>query len=176
MFLKPVHFCLRGSTVIPEMLGAVLAGEVFATIPVRKIRTQLIIALLVSAYALTLWGMNLVHNTPYVGNPRWDMELERISSFSLKTARDSLSAVSADHPDTILPEGWLEESWREATGEDLFTGRLGYMSGTVSHFWHTWFTGIYRLEERPNGVWCSGGTIPDCAENLEIRDREPPNK
>lgn len=175
--LTPAHACRRGGSMLPELLGALLAGVVFAAIPIRKVKTPVMIALIVSGYALTFWGMELVHDAPYVGNPRWDDELQRISSFSVKTARDGLVAVSTNYPDTILPPGWVEESWRQVTGEDLFIGgRLGYMSGTVSHFWHSWFTGIYRLEERPNGVWCPGGTIPHCAENLEIRDREEPNQ
>ena len=176
VFLTPVHFCRRGGTVIPEMLGALLAGVVLVAIPIRKIKVPIMISLIVVGYALTFWGMRIVHRSSYVGNPRWDKDLERISSSSLKTARDWLLALSSEHPDIILPEGWIEESWHQATGEDLFIRPPGYKSASVSHFWHTWLTGIYRLEERPNGIWCPGGSIPDCAENLEIRDKEEPNQ
>lgn len=171
--LTPTHACRRGGTMTPELLGSVLAGFAFAALQ-RGVKARAIVVLLLCGYALTLWGMHLVHHTPYVGDPKWAEELHRISSFSLTRARDGLMAASAEHPDTILPEGWVEESWRKATGEQLFPDRLGYMSGTVSHFWHTWFTGIYRVEQRHNGVWCPGGAIPECAGKLKLKDREEP--
>ena len=175
-FLTPTQACRRGGTIIPVLPGSVLAGVVFAAIPVRKVAAPLMIALLVSGYALTLWGMELVHESPYVGNPNWPRQLERISSSSLQTARIGLLAVSPEYPDAVLPEGWVEESLHRATGEEPFTRSPGHRSGKVSHFWHTWFTGIYRLETYPNGVWCPGGTISNCVERLEIRARYERNR
>lgn len=174
--LTPAHACRRGGTVTPALLSSVLSGLVFATIVRRRIRIPVIIVLLFSGYILTSWGMELVHDTPYVGNPDWHTELDRRSSYRLSRAQDALRAKSDGHADLVLPKGWIEESWREATGEALFSGTPGYVSGTVCHFWHTWFTGIYRLDAQRNGFWCSGGPVAQCVEKLEIRNRSEPIK
>jgi len=169
--LTPVHGCLRGGTLSPELAAAALAGLVLAVVPPRKVKIPVIALLLLGGFSLTYWAMDLVHAAPYVGNPRWPAQLDNISSTHLDLAHARLRELSADYADVVLPEGWIEESWRAATGQEFLRHAPGYISGTVGHFWHTWFTGIYHLEERRNGIWCPGGPLSACVDRLELRDR-----
>jgi hypothetical protein len=70
-----------------------------------------------------------------------------------------------------LPEGWIEEAWLAATGESFPTPTEG-VTGTVGHYWYTWFTGVFSLHEQKCGIWCPGGPLKSCVETLEIRPRE----
>ena len=169
--MTPFHGCRRGDTVAPELLGGMLAGFVVATVPRFRAILPAVAALLVVGFALSLWGMNLIHESPYVGNPAYPDVLNEISRAKLNAERDFLRAHSAEHAALELPQGWLGEVWPKATGEQISRGRLGYCSGRIDHFWHSWFTGIYRLEERGNDIWCRGGRLAECVETLEIRDR-----
>jgi hypothetical protein len=42
---------------------------------------------------------------------------------------------------------------------------------TVSKYWHSWFSGIYKLEKKDLGIWSHGGKFPEMINNLELKQR-----
>lgn len=84
----------------------------------------------------------------------------------------SLFADMAKHQANFqLPAGWIEDACRNREGKKVFLDWRDPMSMSVGRFWHTWFTGIYRVTTTPAGIWCSGGTGAQCAAHLEIRPK-----
>ena len=174
--LTPRHMCRRGDPIAPTVVGVLCATAVFAAVERRGIRIAACIGYLVAGIALTFWGMELVHRDGYVGNRNWPQELDRIATSQSKGVQEALREANADHPTAVLPEGWIEKSLKTATGEDLFKHPPIYMGGRISCYWHTWFTGIYRLDEYPTGIWCRGGPLAECIDRIEIRERRNPNQ
>lgn len=87
------------------------------------------------------------------------------------SVQDTLNRKLSDKSDLILTEGWIEEVWHKATGEDLFKSQLNIEVGSVNRYWHTWFTGLYRLDSYDTGLWCPGGPLAQCIEKLELKRR-----
>jgi len=175
--LLPHHLCQRGEPISPIIVGVVCATAAYVFVSRKRLRASVTLGLLIAGSALTLWGVELVHRDGYVGNPDWPKEQLRLATLAkVEAVRIALSDETDDHASTILPEGWIEESWRNATGEELFELPPGHDIGAVTNYWHTWFTHIYRLDKRLFGVWCPGGSLARCIDKLELRAREIPSE
>lgn len=175
--LTPVHMCQRGGSDAPLILAAILSGVVLAAAADKAMKWLSITALIVAGFALTIWAMDIVHAPGYVGNRDWPQILEgSYNKAKLHNAGEMLDVVAFEHPDAVLKPGWIEESLQDVTTNDYFGQQPGCSSGTIGYFWHSWFSRIYRIDERWQGIWCAGGPITECAEKLEFREREKPGR
>ncbi len=166
---SPFHFCKAGMSVTPELLGAVLAGIVFAVVRDWRIKVASIVVFLLSGYALTYWSVSLVHQKDYTGNPNYSSS-HRLSMY-LKIAEQILSSESNLYPDLVLYEGWIEDSIDGGASGDYFDENYSFLSGTLGNYWHTSFTRLFRVEHKEMGVWSPGGPASECIGKLEIRKR-----
>jgi hypothetical protein len=160
------HLCDRGGPWGAVVLGSVLAGTLRATVETKSIRRWLWIGW----FAVTFWGSNICHLDGYVGNPLCGKVLTQRSEDRLRYSQDVLRKASEERKGLVLPEGWIEESWRASTNED-FPAPSTCHPGIVGHYWHTWFTGVFSLETHDCGIWCAGGPLKTCCDSLEIRPR-----
>ncbi len=172
VILTPVHLCRRGGSNAPELLGALLSGAIFATIPHRGRKLALILILLISGYSLTVWALSLVHEPQYVGS-RDFADVSKSVTMSTVRAMERLAIMRSQARSGIeLESGWLDESWEQATGENDLVGRV--VITKIDDYWHSWFTQILRLEQYDAGIWCPGGDPSDFAGSLEVRPRPNP--
>jgi hypothetical protein len=164
------HFCHRGGSDHPALLAGPLAGLVCVCVRDRTKAWLAVVALGFSGFALCIWATEIVHHAPYVGNPKWS-ELTRHNAEL--TRRDiATSMINSAPPGLILPPGWIDELWEQVTSEASLPVTQGRVKmGDVGCFWHTWFTGLYRLDEYKAGFWCPGGPISEGAKKLELRQR-----
>ncbi len=160
------HLCDRGGPWGTVVVGSVLAGTLRATVEKKGIRRWL----WVGWFAVTFWGMGLCHLDGYIGNPLYGKLLSQRVQDRLRYCQDTPRKASEDKKGLVLPEGWIEESWRTSTKED-FPGPSTCRPGTLGRYWYTWFTGVYSLETHPSGIWCPGGPVKVGSESLEIRPR-----
>lgn len=74
----------------------------------------------------------------------------------------------ADHDTRIYHANWLSDL-------SFFNGMfVQYAWGNryIPHpTWHSWFTGIYRLETQPVAAWYPGGRVKDAMRHIEFRVR-----
>lgn len=157
------HACDRGGPTGPVLLGAAWAGILWAATSHARARRRIWLGWLL----LTCWGVGLCHCESYVGNRQWRAGP---SQRALAQARNALSEAAQSRSTPTLTEGWVEQSWRAATGEP-FPMRTTFQDATVTRCWHTWFTGVYRMHSRTVGIWSPGGSCKACAGALEIRPR-----
>lgn len=121
-----------------------------------------IIAPLVAA-VLVLHFLFVAHAKGVTNAPQ---ELERISmlhqQIALDAARQALK--SGLDPNAVLPAGPIRTILPEVTldAEQFLVGR-------ARAEWHTWFTGLYRVERFRGRVWCPGGPAGQAIANLEVR-------
>lgn len=167
-FLAFGHACDRGGPFGVVAFGALFAGIFRATVEHTTIRRGAWLCW----FAIAVWGMELCHCDGYTGNASSRQMRVRRPSDELWLAQDTLRKAAKSGKDVRLPEGWIEDSWRTATGED-FPTPTDCETRTAGYFWHTWFTGVFSLQAEPCGIWCPGGTSSDCSESLEIRPIRP---
>jgi hypothetical protein len=159
--------CYRGNAIGPIICGPLFAGAVCATVRKKKY----IFLIWILWFALDIWGGVLCHSDGYVGNPNYEKDWPaKIAASELLGAQDVIRNASPDKKSLILPQGWLDESWRIATKEE-YPGPARWLSVTVGSYWHTWFTGVFLLQSHNCGIWCPGGSMESCIEKLEIRAR-----
>ena len=170
--LVPSHAWRRGEPLNAALLSALLSGVVVASIRRPMTCTVAVTTLAVAGLMLRLWGQELVHHQWYVGNRNWSQELDRVFAVpALQEASLDVRIVATDYPNAVLSEGWIEESLNQVAGQDVIPSPPSYRWGVVSSYWHTWLTGIYCIDLRRKGVWCSGGPIAECINKLEGRER-----
>ena len=168
----PRHMCRRGGcSAVPTLIAAILAGLSTATISRKKIAAGASLAFLSVGHLLNTWAAEMVHHSPYVGNPRWPEYGARHTSNTLAFVNTTLREIATNRAETMLPSGWLEDSIVSATGESVLERPANFTAASVSHFWHTWMTGIYRIDEEVVGLWCRGGPLTNVVEIVEIRRR-----
>ena len=135
----------------------------------------------------------MVHNDNSTGNKNYVVHRPRlkrldipkseigkldISGFDIVRIALTRYPASEKLRETAFPAGWIEEIWFSTMEEHLLDkkGPFIFPQYTVSHYWHTWFSGIYRLKETEFGVWCLGGKYPEIIEKLELKKRTEPIK
>ncbi|HWB20733.1 MAG TPA: hypothetical protein VG711_10560 [Phycisphaerales bacterium] len=87
-----------------------------------------------------------------------------------KSLRKECAMILLDHS-VSYPAGWVEEVI-PVEDEDIQNGlqRL-HEKCRISHCWHTWLTGMYRVEYVPADVWFTGGTLAEDGGTFEVRER-----
>jgi hypothetical protein len=105
----------------------------------------------------------------------WDSPNERYSG-NRKLAMRHLSYYVKDAAEALpvnpLPAGWLDrEPLSLVFRERIDDARIPRTIGTAHPVWHTWLTGLWRVDSRPAGVWYPGGKPADAADHLELRPR-----
>ena len=170
--LIPRHMCRRGGcSATPTFIAVIFAGLATATAPRKVVAAGASLAFLAGAHFLNVWASALVHHSPYVGNPRWPEYVARRTSNTIAMVSSTLKELATNRADALLPEGWLEDSIVVAIGEEVLVRPATFTAASVTHFWHTWMTGIYRIDESVAGMWCHGGSITNVSQILEIRSR-----
>ncbi len=165
-FMAFGHLCLRGGPMGAVVLGAVSAGVARATVEKKAVRQWMWIGW----FMLAFWGTSLCHMDGYVGYSAYGKSLAEKPLAELKHVQEFLRTAPESQKSLVLPEGWIEKSWRASTGEG-FPAPATFKSGTLGRYWHTWFTGVFSLETHRCGIWCPGGPLRDCGDSLEIRRR-----
>lgn len=170
LFVTVGHLCTRGGAMGVVFFGTLSAGFLRATVEPKRWRRLAWIGW----FVLTFWGADLCHLDGYVGNPRNGEWLAQRPTHLLASVRQVIEKAAKDQKGLVLSEGWIDDSWRTATGKD-FPVSAGCQSGTTGRYWHTWFTGVYLLETYSCGIWCRGSPLESCADSLEIRRRPDPH-
>lgn len=89
----------------------------------------------------------------------------------LGTAQDLLKDL--DLPKPISP-GWMDESFPVRDVAE-FAGKNPTILRAVEHrfhpIWHTWLTGLWRIEEVALEPWYPGGAIQEAVDKIELRPR-----
>lgn len=168
-----LHLCYRGASHTSGFLAALLAGIAFACI--SKLGTRIVVVgfLAISGGAMMFWSAELAHVRPYVCNAGYTRIIKIINTAELRDCGNELREKAEQYPQLVLSQGWLDDVWRKAVNEQLLSIPSHYQNTTpsIGRFWHTWFTGIYRLDGQPIDIWCPGGTLLECADKIEYRDR-----
>jgi hypothetical protein len=89
------------------------------------------------------------------------------------SVRSRLLSLAGEAPEEEPPAGWVD---REPIASRCRINELsGWVDLKARHFhlrqWHTWLTGLYRVESHPAGVWYPGGKPAEAASRLEWRPR-----
>ncbi|WP_372807985.1 hypothetical protein [Pontiella sp.] len=162
----------RSGSFAPLILTSFLAGTILATIDKKALKLSAVLIILVGGYALTAWANELVHGNHYIANKNWTHgpALHVRNQAYMAACHSVLKDIEASYSNPQLPEGWIEEATFKATGTRWFEPSvIEFPLHSVSPFWHSWFTHIYRLEKTNGGIWCPGGTAEVCRGNLEMR-------
>ncbi len=167
--LTPVHGCRRGGSIAPFYLMPLCAG--IFVLGMNKLASAIKLSGLyvVLGILMAMWGMDLVHENGYVGNPNYDKYLmERIEGNLFEFKEDLTKRL--EHKPVVLEKGWLKDVLPKSVEGD-FRGRLiGNVKANLSHYWYTFFTGIYKLNITEVDIWCPGGTLEYCLGHLEVKE------
>jgi len=165
-----LHLCDRGLPVQSIAICTLCIGLASAAIHEKRIRGQVTRILAILSFAITVWGLGLIHETGYIANRAWAESMEKRDRVNVERARDAVRQLATKSPSMKLPAGWIEDVCIAGDGTKLFPFPPRIRSATVGRYWYTRFTGVYRLNQAMMGVWCPGGTAKECAANLELRE------
>ena len=168
----PHHLCRRGAPIQPSAAGAALAGCVVAAIPRKRTAAMIALLFVAAAHGLTLGAIEVIHREPYVANPNWSAELDRKWAKERASITQAMHVIAEEKPGARLEPGWIEDSLAAVAGEPVFVRPTDGAMGGAAPFWHTWLTGIYRIDTVPGGAWCRGGMISNGAAIIERRRRD----
>jgi hypothetical protein len=157
---------------MPVMAIAICAlciGAGMATIENKRIRRRVSFWLGVTSFVLMVWGVGIIHETGYVGNPGWAAFVNRMQKIQFEQAQDVVRDWAKKYPSVKLPAGWIEDACIGDDGKKVFSFPPRFHSASVGSYWHTGITGVYKLSEQTMGMWCPGGTAEECATLLELR-------
>lgn len=176
----PIHACHSGATIAPSVFTALSLAVIHACSALRKGKRAILILFLIIGSALVHWSIDLVHSGQSTGNRNHANRLNKAYQNQSETIIDSLNSYpySEKLKEATFPDGWLESVWSDTINEPLFKKKGAYTIPryNVSHYWHSWFSRIYRLEKEWYGIWCNGGKYPDLINNLEIKQRSERSK
>ncbi len=100
------------------------------------------------------------------------------SAFKSKE-RNVLSMAQALLEDTgsseSVPPGWIDKSFPVKDVAEYASKNPAVLRAIERRFhplWHTWMTGLWRVEEVSWEPWCPGGSASEATKNIEMRPRE----
>ena len=159
------HLCDRGAPVRAIYFYALSIGLAVAAIPARGVRWRTVLRLSGLSFVLVIWGVGIVHDQSYIGNPQWPEMTERMAARMLRNLQKQLAREGQRN----LSAGWLDDVWVHLDNDGHPLPLPVPPRQHLRTCWHTFFTGIYGLNMTPQGIWCPGGLANKCV--LEIRAR-----
>jgi len=168
-----VHACHKGGTTSYSLPAAVGVFIIVAFANNRKLKFVGCIMIFAVSFILSVWSISLVHKDSYVGNRNWKNPHQSNMETHLRFFKSVLAVEldSASMTNETIPSGWFEDIYRDLVGEALFKGKPNFVTSSVTNDWHSWFTGIYKVENTPVGFWCPGGTLEECQDGMIIKER-----
>lgn len=98
---------------------------------------------------------------------------DRYNHVALVVVRGTLKSAPPEFADRQMAPGWIEDLPPGLLCHRMPTMRALGLTEQRVHFaqWHTWLTGLYRVEPRRAGIWYPGGMPAGAAKNVEWRPR-----
>ena len=165
-----LHLCSAGNPMAQWIVPGVCAAVAVPAIQSRVIRRAAAVIWFVVGAGLSFHYLALVHGEQYTGNPKSAKEpvQQTLRNSSLRYLRDGLVAQSSV-ADTNLAAGWLFDVLPGTADQERVRRSLKFRE--IKGLWHTWLTGLYRVENIPADVWYPGGPLSVGATHIEIRVR-----
>lgn len=174
MILIPDHMCHAGNPVTQWAIPLSCLLCILIFIRHTKIRIIAILISMITAVGLSLYFIDLVHTSNYIGNPEESIRTNKFRmEYNLELVKETLKKVATTNQ-TVYPSGWLLESDVKQFIPEDETKRLLDNSHFAETYklWHTYLTGLYGVKENSKMViWYPGGLLKDCVDKLEYKEK-----
>ena len=160
------HGCDAGMPIRQWNVPAICAFLIVILVEPKHLRHISYVILLLSAVALTMHFVEIIHTTGYTGNPKSPINrtkrLENLARYSI----EKITKVSQDD-DTEVPEGWCRDVLPDNLKELII--RQEFPKSKAIPLWHSPITRLYLLEAENRDLWYPGGKLSESAEKIELR-------
>ncbi len=165
------HMCDSGGPVTASFIYALCTFLLASMIPNFKSRIWIVSVSIGAGIGFMLWGTTIVHLPGYTGNPSYTESRAIADGHSISTLKQLLLLDSTNQLNQTISEGWFEDVITDETGSNTWLHSFYFPDHYPKRFWHTWFTGIYKIDNKAFGLWSPGGNYSNAVEGLILKTR-----